>query len=61
MFPSSDAATILELHHQKVAQLISEAADDERARSVAGGRHRRFGRWRRGQERGRGGHVAAAA
>ena len=61
MFPSSDAATILELHHQKVAQLIREAADDERARRAAGGRNRRFGRWRRNQDRGRGGHVAAAA
>ena len=61
MFPNTDPATILDLHHQKVAQLIREAADDERARRAAGGRNRRFGRWRRNQERGRGGHVAAAA
>ena len=61
MFPNSDPATTLELHHLKVAQMIREAADHERARTAAGGRHRRFGRWRRRPERGRGGHLTAAA
>ncbi|WP_030442772.1 hypothetical protein [Actinoplanes subtropicus] len=60
MFPNPDPATSLELHRQKVDQMIREAADRELARSAAGGRHRRFGRWRRTRERG-GGHVAATA
>jgi hypothetical protein len=59
MYPNIDPATSLELHRQKMAQLTREAADFELARSVSGGRHRRFGRWRRNQERGRGSHVAA--
>ena len=61
MFPNSDPATTLELHRLKVAQMIREAADHEQARSAGGGRHRRFGRWRRRQERGRGSHVTAQA
>ena len=61
MFPNSDPATTLELHRQKVAQMIREAADHEQARSAATGGRRRFGRWRRRSERGRGGHVTAAA
>jgi len=61
MYPSIDPVTTLELHHQKVAQMMREVAAHERARSVAGGRARRFGRWRRRPERDRGGHVAATA
>jgi len=60
MFPNSDPVTTLELHRQKVDQMIREAADRERARSAGAGRHRRFGRWRR-PERGRGSHLAATA
>ncbi|MFF5292589.1 hypothetical protein [Paractinoplanes globisporus] len=60
MFPYSDPTTTLELHRQKVDQMIREAVDHERARSAAGNRRRRFGRWRGKEERGRG-HVAATA
>ena len=61
MFPYSDPNATLDLHHQKVAQMIREAADRELVRSLSTGRKRRFGRWRRRPERGRGGHVTAAA
>jgi hypothetical protein len=61
MFPNVDPATTLELHRQKVAQMIREAADHELVRSASAGRNRRLGRWRRRQGRGRGSHVTAAA
>jgi hypothetical protein len=61
MFPSMDPATTLELHRQKVDQMIREAADHKRARSAATGGVRRFGRWRRRPDGGRGSHVAATA
>ena len=61
MFPYSDPNATLDLHHQKVAEMIRVAADHERARSVQASRPRRFGRWRSKEQRGRGGHVTAAA
>ena len=61
MFPHSDPTTTLDLHRQKVAQLIREAADHEQARAAAAGRRRRFGRWRGKAQRGRGSHRAATA
>ena len=61
MFPYSDPNTTLDLHCQKVAEMIRVAADHELARSVQPGRPRRFGRWRSKEQRGRGGHVTAAA
>ncbi|HEX5204119.1 MAG TPA: hypothetical protein VFW27_29675 [Actinoplanes sp.] len=59
MFPYSDPNTTLDLHHQKVAEMIRVAADHERARSADGNRPRRFGRWRGKVQRGRGSHVTA--
>ena len=47
MFPISDPGTTLDLHRQRVAEMIREAEDYKRARSVDNGRHRRFARWRR--------------
>jgi len=61
MFPSVNPITTLDLHRQRVDQMIREAADHERARSAATGGRRRFGWWRRRPERGRGGHLSAAA
>jgi hypothetical protein len=60
MFQNSDPVTTLELHRQKVDQMIREAADRERVRGAVAGRHRRFGRWRRHPERG-GSRVTATA
>ena len=51
MFPISDPGTTLDLHRQRVAEMIREAEDYKRARSVDNGRHRRFGRWRRSDSR----------
>ena len=48
MFPLSDPSIQLDLHHQRVATLIQEAADHQLARSV---RHPRFHRWRRPSRR----------
>jgi len=61
MFPIIDPATTLELHRQKVDQLIREAADHQRARGASGGAGRRLGRWRRKPARGRGSHTTATA
>jgi hypothetical protein len=61
MFPNSDPAMTLELHRQKVAEMIREAADHELARTAGKGQHRHFGRWRSKRERGRGARVTAAA
>ena len=61
MFSNVYPDTALELHRQKVAQMIREAEDHRLARGASAGRNRRFGRWRRRPERGRGGHVTAAA
>jgi hypothetical protein len=60
MFLYSDPQTQLDLHHQRVAEMIREAADYQRARSARHGRHRRFGRWR-DKERGRPSRVTATA
>jgi hypothetical protein len=61
MFPYSDPETQLDLHRQRVAEMIREAADFQRARTVRAGRHRRFGRWRSKEQRGRPSGVTAAA
>jgi hypothetical protein len=61
MFPHSDPAMALDLHHQKVAELIRQAADRQLARDAVNGRRRRFGRWRGKVDRGHGGRVPAAA
>jgi hypothetical protein len=44
MFPLPDPSLQLDLHRQRVAELIQQAADHERARSLG---RRRFARWRR--------------
>jgi hypothetical protein len=46
MFPYFDPQTQLDLHRQRVDELIRQAADRRRARIATGGRHRRFGRLR---------------
>lgn len=61
MFPYSDPTTTLDLHRQRVDEMIRVAADHERARNAQAGRPRRFGRWRGKAQRGRGSQVAAAA
>jgi hypothetical protein len=60
MFPYADPSATLDLHRQKVDQMIREATEYRLARTASAGRHRRFGRWRSGS-RGRGERVAAAA
>ncbi|GAA2627263.1 hypothetical protein [Paractinoplanes durhamensis] len=48
MFPLSDPTLRLDLHHQRVAEMIRAADQHTLARSAEpAGRHRRFGRWRR--------------
>jgi hypothetical protein len=59
MFPMSDPGTTLDLHRQKVDEMIRVAADLERARQARNDRPRRFGRWRGKEQRGRGGHLGA--
>jgi hypothetical protein len=61
MFPYADPSSALTLHHQKVDQLIREAADRRLAREASGGRRRRFGRWRGKAQPDRGAAVPAAA
>ncbi|MFI5895951.1 hypothetical protein ACIA5D_38225 [Actinoplanes sp. NPDC051513] len=61
MFPYSDPNTTLDLHRQRVAEMIRVAADHERARTAQANRPRRFGRWRSKEQKGRGGHVTATA
>lgn len=61
MFPNSDPSMTLELHRQRVAEMIREAAGHDLARSVTTGQHRRFARWRARRDRGRGARVTAAA
>jgi hypothetical protein len=60
MFPYVDPGATLDLHRQKVDEMIRAAASDRLARSASAGRHRRFGRWRGWSPR-RGKRVAAAA
>jgi hypothetical protein len=61
MFPYSDPHAQLELHRQRVAEMIREAADHRRARSASTGRHRRIGRRRSKEERPRPAEVPATA
>ena len=61
MFPNSDPSMALDLHHQKVAELIHQATDRRLVRDASTGRRRRFGRWRGKVDRGHGGRVHAAA
>ena len=61
MFPHTDPTTTLELHRMRVAERIREAADHQRARTAGQGRHRRFGRWRKPETRGRTASATVAA
>ncbi len=47
MFPYADAQSRLDIHHQRVAEMVQRAAEDRLAREVPRGRHRRTGRWPR--------------
>jgi hypothetical protein len=47
MFPYVDSRSRLELHHQRVHEMIERAAEHRLAREVSRGRHRRTGRWPR--------------
>jgi hypothetical protein len=47
MFPYADAQSRLDLHHQRVAELIQVAAAHRQALEAASDRPRRFGRWPR--------------
>jgi hypothetical protein len=61
MFPYIDPQTQLDLHRQRVSEMIRDAAAYQRARTTGKGRHRRFGRWRDKEERGRPSRVTATA
>jgi hypothetical protein len=61
MFPYSDPQTQLDLHRQRVDELIREAAADRLARTASAGRHRRSLRWRRAPGGTRTGGATAAA
>ena len=61
MFPLNDPQLQLDLHRQRVAELIREADDDRLARSAATGRHRWFGRFHNSGGRRPASRVTAAA
>ena len=47
MFLHTDPQAQLDIYHQHSAELTRRAAEYRLARLAAGGRHRRFGWWRR--------------
>jgi hypothetical protein len=57
MFPYADPQTRLDLHHQRIAEMIRDA-DEYRLTHASG---RRSGRWRRRGRRERSRRLASAA
>ena len=53
MFPYNDPQTVLDMHRQRVDEMIRQAADRRRVRAATAGRHRRVGRWPRRDHGGR--------
>jgi hypothetical protein len=45
MFPINDPQTQLDMHRQRVSEMIREAAAHRRTRLTGRGRHRRFAWW----------------
>ena len=45
MFPYNDPRMMLDLHHQRAAELAGQAAARRAVREARPGRHRRLGRW----------------
>jgi hypothetical protein len=60
MFLHSDPQIQLDLYHQRSDELMRQAAEYRRARSVHG-RHRRFGRWPRRGEAGGTAHESGTS
>jgi hypothetical protein len=60
MFPMNSPELMLEMHHQRAAELHRAAAAYRMAHEAGTGRHRRFGRWPRASARPRPVHAPVA-